>query len=315
MTGYARIFRSLLGHPAFRNDAEAMAFAWMILHASWRQTTVRYKGRAVTLERGQLATSIRDMAAALDRDKAWVDRLWQRLRREAMIETRNETACSVITLCNYDRFQHHEPAPDARSETPFESRVETITRQSRDTEQKREERKKDPQKVTPSSEARPAKSRAKQLPEDWRPADIKPTAAAAYRAANALGHQALRTELEKFRNHFAGQRQADWDATWRNWVIRASEWRGRGERRSGWTEGWDEKPSGWSTHLGFSGSEPFSLDCESLPLSEEEALTRELQRLEERSAANERFGRFDDAARRDAERIRRRLDEIRQEAA
>ena len=27
MSGYVHIHRSLIGHPAFRNDAEAMAFA------------------------------------------------------------------------------------------------------------------------------------------------------------------------------------------------------------------------------------------------------------------------------------------------
>ena len=48
MSGFVVLHRSLLGHPAFRNDAEAMAFAWMILRASWRPVRVRYKGKAIT---------------------------------------------------------------------------------------------------------------------------------------------------------------------------------------------------------------------------------------------------------------------------
>jgi len=36
---------------------------------------VRYKDRSIILERGQLAVSIRDFADAMDRDKAWIERL------------------------------------------------------------------------------------------------------------------------------------------------------------------------------------------------------------------------------------------------
>ena len=85
MSGFAVIHRTLLGHPVFRNDAEAMAFAWRVIKASWRDTRVRYKERTLSLARGQLSVSQRDMANALDRDKAWIERLWKRLKNEAMI--------------------------------------------------------------------------------------------------------------------------------------------------------------------------------------------------------------------------------------
>ena len=72
--GYVQIYRSLLDHHAFRNQAEAMAFAALILRASWRPSQLRYKGRSISLQRGQLAVSIRDLANDLDRDKAWIER-------------------------------------------------------------------------------------------------------------------------------------------------------------------------------------------------------------------------------------------------
>lgn len=139
MSGYARLHRSLLGHPAFRNDAEAMAFAWMILRASWRPTRVRYKGRAVSLNRGQLATSIRDMAEAMDRDKAWIERLFKRLKSETMIETVTEAGVSVVTICNYAEYQADCDIAEAVRETVRE----TDARQTQDTEQRREEGKKE----------------------------------------------------------------------------------------------------------------------------------------------------------------------------
>lgn len=131
MTGYVRLHRSLIGHPSFRNDAEAMAFAWMIAKASWRPTRVRYKGHSITLERGQLAVSQRDMAFNLDRDKAWIERLWKRLKREAMIKVGVEAGVAVITICNYGEYQGSTEDREAQGEALGEAEA----RQRRGTEQ------------------------------------------------------------------------------------------------------------------------------------------------------------------------------------
>lgn len=133
-TGYIRLYRTLLGHPAFRNDGEAMAFAWMILRASWRPVQVRYKGQRVALERGQLAISVRDLAEKLDRSKGWVERFFKRLKSETMIETCSKTGPNVITICNYNDFQAEQDS----GKTPDGTESETDPRQCRDTEQRRE---------------------------------------------------------------------------------------------------------------------------------------------------------------------------------
>jgi DNA-binding transcriptional regulator YhcF (GntR family) len=135
VSGFVQIHRKLLGHPAFRNDAEAMAFAWLVVRASWKACRVRYKDRLIELGRGQLAISVRDFAAAMDRDKAWIERLLKRLRSEAMIETRNETGVNVVTICKYAEYQ----AADKLGETPKQTPAETGARQAQDTEQLREE--------------------------------------------------------------------------------------------------------------------------------------------------------------------------------
>lgn len=106
-SGYCLIHRSLIGHPDFKSDAEAMAFAWLILRASWRDTRVRYKGKAIDLKRGQLAISIRDMATALDRSKTWVERFLSRLKIGTMIETEAGQSATIVTICNYDKFQQN----------------------------------------------------------------------------------------------------------------------------------------------------------------------------------------------------------------
>lgn len=148
MSGYARLHRSLIGHPAFRNDAEAMAFAWMVLRASWKPCRVRYKGRAFTLDRGQLAISQRDMADALDRDKSWVERLWKRLKDEAMIAVGYEAGAAVITLCNYERYQSSNDDDEAVNEASRKADA----RQTQGTEQEYKESKKEELDLSPNGD-------------------------------------------------------------------------------------------------------------------------------------------------------------------
>lgn len=135
MSGYVRIHRSLIGHPAFRNDAEAMAFAWLVAKAAWKPVRVRYKERSIILGRGSLAVSQRDMAKALDRDKAWIERLWKRLRAEAMIEVACEAGVAVIKICNYAHYQAVSAEREAVNEAPEEAGA----RQGQGTEQGIEE--------------------------------------------------------------------------------------------------------------------------------------------------------------------------------
>lgn len=153
MSGYVRLYRTIVGHPAFRNDAEAMAFAWMVLKAAWKPATVRYKGHDIEIKRGELTVSIRDFADRMDRPKGWAERLFARLREHGMIEQKNRTQvgtqvgthggtvggtpAQVITICNYDDYQ----ADLQQVGTPNGTPLETGARQRPDTEQRREEEK------------------------------------------------------------------------------------------------------------------------------------------------------------------------------
>jgi hypothetical protein len=163
MSGYVRIHRSLIGHPAFRNDAEAMAFAWLVAKAAWKPIRVRYKERGIYLSRGQVAISQRDMAKALDRDKAWVERLWKRLRAEAMVTVASEAGVAVITICNYDEYQAERDTREAADEAPDKADA----RQTQGTEQRREEREED--NITPIvPRKRGSRTKSVKLP-DWLP--------------------------------------------------------------------------------------------------------------------------------------------------
>lgn len=218
MSGYVRIHRALCGHPAFRNDAEAMAFAWMIAKAQWRPTRVRYKERGICLLRGQLAVSVRDFAKAMDRDKAWIERLLKRLKGETMIEVRHETGVSVITICNYEQFQSEQD----RRKTPNETLGETQPRQRRDTEQGNEEREEENIPPQPPAGGRRGKTN---LPSDWKLPPVSALPPKARACAGQWAPASYETEGEGFVLYWrsCGRMMKDWDSTWANRVIARHE--------------------------------------------------------------------------------------------
>lgn len=207
--GYVRVHRTLLGHAAFRNDSEAMAFAWMVLRASWRPQTVRYKEHTIALSRGDLSISIRDLSVALDRPKGWVERLLNRLKNETMVRTRratqSRTAPLVISIVNYDTYQHRQDGGETRGG----ARERTAAGQRPDREQVREEVNKE---ITPIGV-----TRARVLPVDFEPSDGNGKMA---EIARGWSPSRRAEELERWRAHHRGKgsRMVDWDAAWQTWI-------------------------------------------------------------------------------------------------
>lgn len=132
MSGYVLIHRKLWEHPAFRDFAEAAAFAWMISQAAWQESRVRYKDRAITLARGQLSISCRDASKRFGWTEAKVRRFWERLKNEAMIDALTDAGVTVITLCNYDEYQASAHTDDAPSGTPPTHRRRTADAQNKE---------------------------------------------------------------------------------------------------------------------------------------------------------------------------------------
>lgn len=154
-----------------------MAFAWMVARAAWKPSRVRYKGHDIKLDRGQLTISIRDLADAMDRPKGWVERLLVRLREHGMIEQKNGTQvgtkvgthggtvggtpAAVITVCNYEEYQGDTQHAGTLGETLNGTRAG----HAQDTEQRREEGKKEEERE--SDDSLVAKLEPKHVVEAW----------------------------------------------------------------------------------------------------------------------------------------------------
>jgi predicted transcriptional regulator len=80
-----------------------------------------------------------------------------------------------------------------------------------------------------------ARPNASRLPPDWAPQPL-PLASIAHDAVSAWQPGRIERELSKFRDHWAAAsgstaRKNDWQAAWRNWLVKADEWTPRHEPR------------------------------------------------------------------------------------
>lgn len=135
--GWFRVEDSVFDHPAFRDHAERMLWLKLISQASWRRRTVRYRDRMIVLERGQVAMTLRDMAAFAGFSKGKAEKFLKRLENEAMIETEAKTGVSVITILNYNNYQSPDNRKEDADEDTSEDSAKTPRRQCEDEERTR----------------------------------------------------------------------------------------------------------------------------------------------------------------------------------
>jgi hypothetical protein len=107
MSGVFAVSRAVFDHALFAPEpfTEREAWIWMIGEAAWRPCKARAGKALISLDRGQLAHSVRFMADKWQWSKSRVDRFLDRLKTEAMIGTDAGQGLTVITICKYDEYQ------------------------------------------------------------------------------------------------------------------------------------------------------------------------------------------------------------------
>lgn len=107
--GYFKIYRRLFDHDVFDSFSEAAMFVDFIARAAWADAMVSYKGRYLTLARGQFSMSLRDMAERYGTSVGSVRRRLVKWEKHGLIEHASGGAggngVNVITVCNYDKYQ------------------------------------------------------------------------------------------------------------------------------------------------------------------------------------------------------------------
>lgn len=139
MSGFAVIYRETVEHPLFTGDAARLgAWVHLILKACWKPTKFRISGKIVELSRGQLCASRAQLAEAWGWKPSAVERFLVRLETEQMIGRETGQGRTVITICNYDKYQDIEsetgqPAGQESGQLPDSDRT---TKEQRNQETK-----------------------------------------------------------------------------------------------------------------------------------------------------------------------------------
>jgi hypothetical protein len=212
MTGWLRIHRGWRECDVFGDDpcSDREAWLWLIENAAWKPCHRRAgKGDMVKLERGQLHTAERTLAAIWKWDRKRVVRFLTRLEKCEMISQRKDHSGHIVTVCNYAKYQDVEAstgtihgADKGADAGPIEDHRGTT----------QEEGKEGKRKIEARGTRLPADF---QVPEEW----------IAWAMDRKRWTRTVATsEAERFCRHFqtkAGKDAAklDWFKTWQNWCT------------------------------------------------------------------------------------------------
>lgn len=125
-SGWIAIDRGILDHPLFERRkqpfSELEAWIWLLLKAAWRDRRQWAIGRMFSLRRGQLLASPRFLAGHWRWSEGSARRFVARLAAENMVRAETDSKVTILTICNYDKYQlerltnEARPAHDRRKE-------------------------------------------------------------------------------------------------------------------------------------------------------------------------------------------------------
>lgn len=158
MTGWVKWYRESWDHPVIgvkKPVSRYEAWHWLILNAQFEPKRVKIGKEVVTLKRGQLSHSIRYIAEAWGWKKTAVERFLNSIQTGTMIETESGTGQTIITICNYDKYQGRDVETGTDAGTDFGTRAG----------QQRDKDKEGKKERTAAQHARSGKSDADRKPD------------------------------------------------------------------------------------------------------------------------------------------------------
>ena len=109
--GFIYLHRQIQECWVWLNDdkfSQGQAWVDLLLSANHKDVKLPFNGEFVTVERGQLLTSIRKLADRWKWHRNTVKRFLKLLEKDNMIELNVSTKCTIINIVNYDIYQHSD---------------------------------------------------------------------------------------------------------------------------------------------------------------------------------------------------------------
>lgn len=112
------------------------AWFWLVSEAAWKPHRRRIMGRPIDLVRGQFVGSLRFIASKWRWSEPRVRRFLSGLISEGMVDAKTDAGVTVITICNYDKYQRVSLPSDAMRESDVDAGATQERRKVEDKEYK-----------------------------------------------------------------------------------------------------------------------------------------------------------------------------------
>ena len=109
MEGWIKLYRKMLDNPIITKDSDYLSvWIYLLLNTTHKEYDVLFKGKRITLQKGQLLTGRKSISEKLKIDENKVQRILKTLENEHQIEQQNSNKNRLITIVSWDKYQQDE---------------------------------------------------------------------------------------------------------------------------------------------------------------------------------------------------------------
>jgi hypothetical protein len=111
MSGWIKLHRSITEHWLYTENRKFSKFeAWndILLTVNYAPAKTIIKGKIIHINRGESILSLESWGKKWNWDKSSVKRFLELLKKDEMIELKNETVTTRLIVCKYDTYQSKE---------------------------------------------------------------------------------------------------------------------------------------------------------------------------------------------------------------
>ena len=109
MEGWIKLHRKTLDNPIITKDSDYLAvWIYLLLNTTHKEYDVLFKGKRITLKKGQLLTGRKSISEKLKIDENKVQRILKSLENEHQIEQQKSNKNRLITIVSWDKYQQDE---------------------------------------------------------------------------------------------------------------------------------------------------------------------------------------------------------------
>ena len=107
--GWVSIYRQIFDNKDLKDNNHILIFIYMIVSASHKPTIVTYRRKRITLKRGQLTVSSKDLSKRFNLSRQNIRTILKNLEVTNCLTHTLHKQLSVYTIVNYNKFQDNDP--------------------------------------------------------------------------------------------------------------------------------------------------------------------------------------------------------------